>query len=186
MQNKIYIFLMTVAIAAFAIVFNFFPRSTFSELEKRELATFPKFSVQKLASGEFTDSVSVWFSDSEPYRDKLMALSMDIKANMALFKNDDAITFHAAEDNENAVADSLVETKEIIDTEPGDNREIGKYTNKLTANEKTRIAHSGIIVIGKEGSARALMIYGGKNNSVNWYADACNKYEETFGKEVNV
>ena len=53
MQNKIYIFLMTVAIAAFAIVFNFFPRSTFSELEKRELATFPKFSVQKLASGEW-------------------------------------------------------------------------------------------------------------------------------------
>ena len=98
MQNKIYIFLMTALIAAFAIVFNFFPRSTVSELEKRELATFPKFSMQKLTSGEFTDSVSVWFSDSEPYRDKLMALSMAIRANMALFKTDDAITFHAAED----------------------------------------------------------------------------------------
>lgn len=176
---------MTALIAAFAIVFNFFPRSTFSELEKRELATFPTFSVEKLASGEFTDSVSVWFSDSEPYRDKLMALSMDIRANMAL-KTGDAITFHAAEDNGNTAADSLVNAMETVDDEPGDNREIGEYKNKLTANEKTRIAHAGIIVFGKEGEVRALMSYGGRPNYGDWYADACNKYKEAFGEGVNV
>lgn len=187
MHNKLYVIIITLLIAAFAIVFNFFPRSTFSELEKRELATFPQFNLQKLTSGEFTDSVSVWFSDSEPYRDKLMALSMTIRQRMAIFKKEDAITFHAAEDDGIEVADSLLTAEaETKDAEPGDNREIGAYTNKLTANEKTRIAHAGIIVFGKEGSARALMSYGGRPNYGNWYADACNKYKETFGEGVNV
>ena len=186
MYNKLYIIIITLLIAAFAVVFNFFPRPSVSELEKRELSSFPQFSLQKLASGEFTDSISIWFSDSEPYRDKLMAFSMNIRQCMAIFKNDEGITFHAAEDNGNATADSLLNAPEITDGEPGDNREIGEYKNKLTANEKTRIAHAGIIVLGKEGSARALMSYGGRPNYGDWYADACNKYKETFGEGVNV
>ena len=184
MQNKIYIILITLLIAAFTVVFNFFPRSTFSELEKRELAQFPAFSVDKLAKGEFTDSVSIWFSDSEPYRDKLMALSMGIRANMAMFKSEDEITFHAAEEEANAEADSILNAE--ADPERGDNREIGAYTNKLTAKEKTHIAHSGIIIYGKEGEARALMSYGGRPDYGTWYSDVCNKYKEVFGPDINI
>ena len=77
--SKTYITLLVLLYAAITIVFDTFPRSTISELEKRELATFPQFSLEKLASGDFTREVSSWFSDSEPYRDHLMALSMHIK-----------------------------------------------------------------------------------------------------------
>ena len=77
--SKIYIIILGVLFAAFVVVFNTFPRSQVSELEKRQLATFPEFTFEKLFDGSFTNDVSSWFSDSEPYRDELMALSMQTK-----------------------------------------------------------------------------------------------------------
>ena len=77
--NKAYILLFGLLFAAFAVVFNTFPRSTFSELEKRELAVFPKFTPEKFFDGSFTSEVSSWFSDSEPFRDHFMWLSMQVK-----------------------------------------------------------------------------------------------------------
>ena len=46
--SKAYIFLFVVLFAAFAVVFNTFPRSGYSELEKRELKRFPVFNPEKL------------------------------------------------------------------------------------------------------------------------------------------
>ena len=77
--SKTYIILFGLLFATFVVVFNTFPRSTFSELEKRELATFPEFTAEKLFNGSFTSEVSSWFSDSEPFRDRFMALSMKVK-----------------------------------------------------------------------------------------------------------
>ena len=68
MKNYIYIVIVAVVFLAFALVFDTFPRSTVSELEKRELATFPEFTWERLADGSFTSDVSTWFSDSEHYR----------------------------------------------------------------------------------------------------------------------
>ena len=62
--SKVYISVFGVLAVAIAVVFNTFPRSTFSELEKRELTAFPAFSYEKLLSGEFTNEVSTWFSDN--------------------------------------------------------------------------------------------------------------------------
>ena len=42
--SKIYIIILGVLFAAFVVVFNTFPRSQVSELEKRQLATFPEFT----------------------------------------------------------------------------------------------------------------------------------------------
>ena len=74
--SKAYILLFGVLFAAFAVVFNTFPRSSYSELEKRELKRFPLLTPEKLFDGSFTSEVSSWFSDSEPFRDHFMALSM--------------------------------------------------------------------------------------------------------------
>ena len=63
-MNKAYITIIGALFLTFAVVFNTFPRPTFSELEKRELATFPHFSIESLSDGTFTSSVSSWLSDS--------------------------------------------------------------------------------------------------------------------------
>jgi len=44
-------------------------RPDFSELEKRELQSFPEFSLSALFSGEWFSGVSLWFSDTFPGRE---------------------------------------------------------------------------------------------------------------------
>ena len=47
------------------------PRSTISNIEKRELAKFPEFSWESYWSGEYTDGIKNFFDDTVPYRDTL-------------------------------------------------------------------------------------------------------------------
>lgn len=177
--SKIYLAIVFVVFAAFVLVLNFFPRPRVSELEKRELATFPAFSWNALASGAFTDSVSKWYSDSEPFRDVFMSSSMNIKHLLALnvgAEEEEQITFHASENTR--------PTQE--DHEGVENRNIGEYKNKVTADENAKIAHAGILILGKEPTARALMAYGGGPEGGVAYANAANKYKSVFGAGVNV
>lgn len=67
-MNTIIIF--TIVFAWFFIMLLIFPRETFSESEKRELAVFPKFSFKSFFSGEFTDGISLYYSDTVPFRER--------------------------------------------------------------------------------------------------------------------
>lgn len=176
-RSYIYLIIVIAVYAAFAIVFNFFPRSTYSELEKRELATFPEANIDKVASGQFTKSVSQWFSDSEPYRDKFMGLSMIFGDKMKLrFFNDpqSTIKFHATDNT--ATADDM---EMNID-------EIEGFTNDITADKSAKIANRGIIIVGEGTNVRALMaFFGGPNGGAN-YAKACNEYNRVFGHQAKI
>lgn len=175
--SKAYILLFGLLFAAFAVVFNTFPRSTFSELEKRELAVFPEFTTEKLFDGSFTSEVSSWFSDSEPFRDHFMWLSMQVKDFIRLDTGEENITFHAAEPEEQEI---------LEDPEPQENPEAEyNYENHVTADENAKIANAGIIIVGSGENVRALMAYGGTGKGCTGYAEAANKYKETF-PQVNV
>lgn len=54
-------------------------RPTYSESEKRELSKFPEFSFEALASGDYFDDISSWFSDTFPFRDSLTKIDSRIK-----------------------------------------------------------------------------------------------------------
>ena len=194
MGKKIYIIMVTALFAAFVIVFNTFPRSTVSEVEKRELAKFPEFSFQNLRSGAFTKELSAWFSDSEPFRDHFINLSMNIKDWMRMnFSKENAITFHAPDaapiDTEapdiNASElqnDSIpAKTKDTVE-----NRKVEEYRNKLKEEENAKIAHAGIIIIGSGNNTRALMAYAGDSTGGVRFAEAANLYKRKLGKKVNV
>ena len=96
MHHKIFIFIIGTIFAAIAVVFSFFPRPEFSELERRDLSRFPDFSVDALIDGSFMEAVTSWFSDSEPFRDELMTASMQVRHLMSYHPGDDedAVTFH--------------------------------------------------------------------------------------------
>ena len=145
----LYVAVVVAIFAGFTIVFDTFPRSTFSELEKRDLATFPEFSWDKLWSGRYSEEISTWFSDSEPYRDNFMALSMEFdEAKRVSFSDDNVKITLAAPMADASVADeSAQETQEAME-------------NPL-ADENGKLANAGIIVVGEGENVRALMIYGG-------------------------
>lgn len=170
MRHKIYIIIICIIFAAVAAVFLFFPRSKVSALEKRELATFPDYSQEKLQSGEFAKEISSWFSDSEPYRDELMAISMEVRDAIRLKTGgEEAVTVHAAPAS---LADTEIEKPGADATAA----EIEAYENHLNADQNARIVGSaGIIVVGSGPSTRALMAYGGRGGG-DAYAQAVSEY----------
>ena len=180
---------MLIVVAAMTAVFNMLPRSTYSEIEKRELTTFPDFSWQSLTSGSFAEGISSWFSDTEPFREEMMLLSMEVRNMERLMIGQENISFKAGDmtldmdlgnnSNDNAQNNSVASN---INTQ----LEIEEYSNELTAEEEAKIANAGILVIGKGDSVRALMAFGSRKDSGKAFAEAANTYYETFGESVHV
>lgn len=172
-----YISVMLTVFAIMAAVFNIMPRSKVSQLEKRELAKFPTFTADKLLSGSFTKDISSWYSDTEPYREQFMQLSMNIKDVISVALSEDNVRFHAS--------NTPVQTEEDTYDEEAE-RNVGEYKNRQTADENAKIANAGILIVGKGDKARALMAFGGSSKGGGNYAEAANKYKEVFGPKVNV
>lgn len=147
MHNKLYITLTLVIYVVIATVFLVFPRSNYSELEKRELAKMPEFSTDKLADNSYPRELASWFSDSEPYRDELMSASMWVRDLLRLnVGGDEAVSFHAADDGAEPEAPGP-------DASP---EEIAAYENRINADANAKIANKGIIVVdsGRRGTQR--------------------------------
>lgn len=191
-MKREYLFLIVVGMVfgALTLLFVTFPRSTYSELERRELTSFPEFSFGELTSGRWTRAVSSWFSDTEPARDRFMTASMDFKSRIGLNRGEDNLAFHAAD---GAVDMGMIE--EEIDPEIArrdsalaaemSEREISEFNN-LILDENAKVANAGIIIAGTGENVRALMAYGGTGKGGGGYARTANLYRETFGPEVNI
>ncbi|MBQ8264522.1 MAG: hypothetical protein IJY96_07095 [Oscillospiraceae bacterium] len=66
-----FVVLYLLTIAAFIIPL----RPSYSEIDKRPLTAFPEFSWESLASGDYFDDISTWFSDTFPGRDRWLSFS---------------------------------------------------------------------------------------------------------------
>ena len=55
-------------------------RPSYSASEKRNLKEFPAFSAEALASGDFFDGITVWFSDTFPFRENLTRLNTALQS----------------------------------------------------------------------------------------------------------
>ena len=78
-RRRIDVICIIIAAIVFAVVvtMNLFQlnRPTVSEVEHRELARFPKFSMKSLMSGEFTEGINAYFADTFVFRDRLVSAS---------------------------------------------------------------------------------------------------------------
>lgn len=170
---------MGLLFVAATIILTTFPRPTFSEVEKRDLAQFPEWTLDKMADGSFTSEVSSWFSDSEPYREQLITLSLKIKDLERLVLSDDNVTFHAADD---IMGEGMAEEgEEMVEEEDT----LGEYSNHVANDGKAKLSHAGIIIVGSGENVRALMAYGGVKGGGK-FCDMVNTYKETFGDTMNV
>jgi hypothetical protein len=74
--------LIAVAVLLFSItilIWNL-PRSYYSKREKRNLTAYPIFSVEGYFSGDFTSNLTLWFSDTVPFREDLLAIAGQLNA----------------------------------------------------------------------------------------------------------
>lgn len=79
-MNMFYLIITLLAFEVIGLMFIMFPREEVSELEKRKLAKFPELTAESYFSGDFTEGVSEWFSDTVPFRDDLMELSSELRS----------------------------------------------------------------------------------------------------------
>ena len=86
------VLVLGVVFCLFLIFMLLFPKSTVSEIENRNLATFPKFSFSSYFSGEYTSDIATWFDDTVPFRDSLKNLGYSFKSLFG-FASKNAITF---------------------------------------------------------------------------------------------
>ena len=180
-HDLIFILIIALAFIALGVVFCFFPRSSFSELERRELKKFPEFSLERLRSGEFTKEISEWFSDSEPFRDVFMSYNMEFKRRLALNRSDEeAVTFHASSSGTGADLPDNASNENFA----GD-REISEVAG-LGAEENGKLADAGIIIAGSGPNARALMIFGGSGKGPSSYAGTLNRYRRELPSDVRI
>ena len=75
--NMVRIFVIIWLAASVLTVLPVF-RPDYSEVEKRELIKFPRFSFSALVSGDYFDNISLWFSDTFPLRDNFVSLNTKI------------------------------------------------------------------------------------------------------------
>ena len=68
-----FFFVVLFAVFIVALIPNL--RIEYSEAEQRELAEFPKFTFSSLFSGEYFSDINLWFSDTFPFRDRLITLN---------------------------------------------------------------------------------------------------------------
>lgn len=172
---------------AFAAGFNLLPRSTYSELEKRDLMHFPSLTIDSLADGSFTAAVSSWYSDTEPYRDSLMYLSMHFRDLEGIRFGEQHIEFvsadadAAAESGEEEVVDPVPEMDTITTVQAFEYAE-----SEGDAENIAKVASSGIILVGSGENVRALMGFFGTEKGGAKFAEAVNPYGAAFGKSVKV
>lgn len=208
-SDIIYVVITMTLFAFVGISMFIFPRSTESDLEKRELEKFPKFSLETFVSGEFTQSLNTYFSDTVPYRDDLMVVSSMIK-NMTGFRLNN-IKLHnvtVAENTQTAHVDTLLDETSAVKEEKNvqtneensqnaqtavhesDNMQQEQFSAITTAendesvdmDDTVNITNNGIAVVG----TRALMLYGGNYTIGENYAKVVSEYKKQLGSSVNV
>ncbi len=72
----------------FSLAFLISPDKAFSEQENRSLRTLPRFSVQRLASGEYASDFNDYFADQFPLRDAFVGLKAYAELAMGKGEND--------------------------------------------------------------------------------------------------
>lgn len=190
-RHHIYLIIISLLFIGFAILFLFFPRSTFSELERRELKKAPEVSLEALKDGSYMSEISSWFSDSQPYRDEFMTVSMIIKKYKGIDRpgEGESFTFHSTGDvgadmmpgelteEEQAAANQLVADAE---------RDIPEGNIGAADGEESIMTKSGVLVVGKGDKVRALMNFSGSAAAGNAYVSTVNEYAEKLGKGIKV
>ncbi|MDY2916542.1 MAG: DHHW family protein [Muribaculaceae bacterium] len=172
--HALFLVIATIGFAALAAVFLFLPRSTYSELEKRDLAQFPPIETFGDDPAAYTAAVSGWFSDSEPFRDDFMSLSMNfrnlVQMQLPMGDEEEAVTFRPAT---TAPADARA------DGIPGGADPNLEADNPL-ANENAKVANASIIIVGTGPNVRALMGFRAEPGATRPYVNLLNDLAEAM------
>ncbi len=214
LMNMFYLVTILIVFEAIGLMLLVFPRSEVSELEKRELAKFPELTTESYFSGDYTEGISKWFSDTVPFRDQLMEMSYALRDLKGFSEGGSEIKLHGVggtvQPESRPEQTSKPDTDEPSSKPVDDNSTSGTDEASTPDTETTEapvngntpidipdeeapnehdavdIKNNGVAVVGSGENTRALMLYGGSYTVGEAYAKVINKYKEALGDDVNV
>ena len=198
--SAISVLLLGAVLLLTALFLLVFPRSTVSEVEKRTLTPFPKFSFASYFSGEFTSGVASHYDDTVPWRDSFKNAGNRFKALFGLRSRENTVTFinkplegienaAPAEDKEKPKDDQTAKPEETASkpdkTEPEPEPEPEEPDQKDFRAEDAEFGLSnGLLVVLQDGHWKCLPLFGGGTGEV--YAEALNTLQEKVGSGVKI
>lgn len=193
------ILVVTLSFLLILLFVIFFPRSTVSNIENRNLASFPKFTLSSYFSGDFTSDVATWFDDTVPFRDTLKNMGYSFKTLFG-FSTEDTITFinqdvvandmNAATADENAAdEDTANDTLQESSAQETGTETVAEASEEpdqkdFTAEDAEYDLSNGLLVVKQDGHWKCLALFGGGSGSS--YISALNSLQEQLGDGVTI
>ncbi len=184
-------------LALTALFLLVFPRSTVSEIEKRTLTPFPKFTFSSYFAGDFTSGVASHYDDTVPYRDSFKNLGNRFKGLFGLRSGQNTVTIinkpmndleAPAQDEEPAPAnpdEAAAASTPGESAAPAPEPEPEEPDQKDFRAEEAEFGLSnGLMVVYQDGHWKCLSLFGGGDGQT--YADALNSLQEEVGAKVKI
>lgn len=193
----------------------FLKRPTFSEIEKRELAKCPEFTLENYFSGNFTDEFSAFFSDTVPFREQIVELASSLESLKGISTPKFYGNVNIVADDEGNAVTTAPTTEITVSEPPADNTEpdgsqsdneadntspevtepaVSETEAETTAEEEEfngdigEFSNNGIIVdsVKMYGDNAGVMLFGGNKAMGTRYAELISQYKQALGEDVNV
>lgn len=198
---KLQLVAFTLTLAVLCILGLILPlRPEESEVEKRKLAEFPKFSLESLFNGSYFSGIGEWYSDTFPGREFMISLNSKIKSHYG--KSD--MIIHGGADKADEIPDEYVPPEDDVlkdfendttqpetSTEPikkpdeeitDSNQPTQPQTPSQPSTDATSQSFGGVLVYGN----RAYEYYNFNKSTANQYIAVINKQADNLKGKANV
>ncbi len=152
-----------ILVLGFVLGIAFFLRPTVSQVENRNLTTFPELTLETFLNGQFFSDVSLWYADTFPFREQLVSLDQVMESAFGL--TGDVQMVGGTE-----VTDEIPEDAQPQEIETDSKEEVEAPNERVMAEEIQDSITKGLYV--KNGAA--YNIYYFSKESVQKYAKAIN------------
>lgn len=159
-------------------------RPSVSDLEKRKLTEFPKFSKESFLDGSYFKQVDTWYADTFPFRDQLLSINSEIQD----FYGVRGQQIHGGGNNSGdeiptgSVTTTEPASQSIAETTIAPNASSDSTQQSDSSGDVAPQVHGSIYVDGK----RAYGIYYFNLDAANLYIDTVNRMAEGLNGQANV
>ncbi len=174
------------SISVFLLIFK---RPNTSQIENRNLEKFPdKPNIKSFLSGKFFRDLSIWFSDTVPFRDDILTISYKMRDLNGIETKIDMRKLELNENfNEEMIAtistaspSSMFLQLNKASLSNANIEDTKKQTEVL--DNKNFSMEKGVIVFGDGDNTRAVDVFQGFRNGDEFYSYTLNLYKEKFPK----
>lgn len=179
------------------------PKPTVSEYERRDLAEFPKFSLEALFSGSFTSDFDSFYADTFPFREDLVKLGAQIEDLRGIRMDD--IRIHETTPTPAPVAPDPLPVQSSVPA--ASSSEAPTISEQMSASSESSGSSEAISSEAASSQApaadpnapapeqynsvlvyqnRAMAPFGGTEAMAGYYASVLSDYQKKLGDDVTI